>query len=83
MTVARGPLFLSMLCAHVVSSTSTGNEADPSRQLSLYMQAASASLAIDQRNALKDIKDEDRRNLAMIYYLRASDDEPRLAHSPT
>jgi hypothetical protein len=73
MTVTRDLSFLSMLLVLAVSPASTGNEVDASQQLSFYMQAASASLAIDQRNALKKIKDEDRRNLAMTYYLRAAD----------
>src|SRR5688572_9718428 len=73
MTVTRDLSFLSMLLVLAVSPASTGNHVDPSQQLSFYMQAASASLAIDQRNALKRIKDEDRRNLAMTYYLRAAD----------
>jgi hypothetical protein len=73
MAVTRDFSFLLLLLALAVSPISVGNEVNRSQQLNLYMQAASASLAIDQRNALKDIKDRDRRNLAMTYYLRAAD----------
>ena len=72
-TVTRGSFFRLILLALAVSPVSAGNEVDPSQQLSLYMQAASASLAIDQRNALSSIRHEDRRNLAMTYYLRTAD----------
>lgn len=44
---------------------------DRAEQLKAYMLAASALIGPEQRNALAMIDDEDRRSLAMTYYLRA------------
>jgi hypothetical protein len=44
---------------------------DRDQQLAFFMQAAAATLAAEQQQTLALIPDQDRRHLAMTYYLRA------------
>jgi hypothetical protein len=49
------------------------SEIDRAQQLRAYMLAASTFLAVEQLAALSNISNEQRRDLAMTYYLRAGD----------
>ena len=61
-------------CYWIVSGLGFASAAaGPETRLRLYMQAAAHSLPSQQLNALTKIKDNNRRYLAMTYYLRAGD----------
>ena len=64
---------LAAILVSCVAEQCTAEEIDRALQLDRYMRAASRSLAQVQSNALSEIKSDDRRNLAMTYYLRAGD----------
>ena len=57
--------------AALLLPTATRSELDRAAQLKTYMHMAAGSLGAPQRAALAKIEDDDKRDLAMTYYLRA------------
>ena len=60
---------LSLLCTLVTASSDAAGRV---LAIDRYMQSMTESLASAQQAALQKIKDRDRRDLAMTYYLRAA-----------
>jgi len=69
-SIAGGLVIALALGASAATVRFTANEIDRAHQLNTYMQAATASLGLDQLDALATIKDHDRRYLATTFYLR-------------
>ncbi|HTE43548.1 MAG TPA: hypothetical protein VK629_22200 [Steroidobacteraceae bacterium] len=64
-------LALPLLCLYLNGSAQSAEPASRDAVLTQHAQAAAATLDSTQRAALAVINDENRRNLAMTFYLRA------------